>query len=278
MLDPLAHPLLSLSSDSVQWLVDQRVVTPGALGLFAGRVPSAKLPQSKAPAELERLGLRPALAADKNAAGWRTAVEVLASPQRRVSILTRELEEQSLSVFFVKDGQATLGVNVGENGSIALAPAFPVAMLCSALAQKLTCDHASTVALLPQVLGAFGRQFVAADRSLISRPEPELSAAFTSPVFTTFVTSGVLELSNGMVKPSAEYLGPLEAMWSGHSMIVEMRTGLTDEEHRILCFYGVAGRRLWSFDERLKSGQEVCVFKSLTGSEAAEVAGSIVGL
>lgn len=262
------HQPIRLSFASAQWLLDQRLVAPGALGLLAGKAAGAKQ-TGNAPDELKQLGLIAGDSTDE----LRRAVAIAVDPHRRVRVLQRVREQLDVVVFYVRGNLAVTGTS--DDTGLTITRPFPSATLSTALSKKLSGTGAPVVAIPGVALGVLNKLFMGVERKAIARKESEVRPAFPTAL-DVMINEQLIERSGDEVMLSSSVARALEAMWSGESLTVEV-DAVESPEPRCFTFFGPPQKRLWSFDKTVQ-GAEVTVFHSMPPPEAATFAGALAGL
>lgn len=281
IVDPLALPLIQISRESAQWLIDSQTVEPAPAGIFAGLVPGKLAP--KTPPELQRLGLvTPTTSTDtvdRAKIPYAQALSALASPNRRLSVALREGDESSTSTFFIKGRSVASGFVEGD--ARFLSASFSTALLSTGLSRQMTGPDEWHAAVLPKAASVLGRLFVR-DRMVVSRSAAELKRELEPGGFEAIQAAQVVVKEGDLFSPAPDYARVLEALWSGHVMVLDISVFDTPppDDRRSIVFVGAPGRRLWTYDEKLPGpgGQEVSVYRSLDSKTAAELAGAMVGI
>lgn len=277
IVDPLSLPLISISAESAQWLVDSKAVSPGTGGLFEDLKPGKAA--AKTPAELQKLGLiAPTTTTaniDRNHAAYADALGVLGSPGRRVNLAWREVDTGGEMPFFLKGGFAASGFIT--SGARHLSPAFSTQVLSSTLVRKITGPDTWEAGLLPKAFALLGKLFVR-DRKVTSRSEAELkgelNAADTS--FAALIAAKVMVKDGLQYTPAPDYARALTLTWSGHHLVIQTEFFDGSGAKESFVFVGPPGERVWAYDQHL-NGVEVSIFRSLDPATASQLTATVLG-
>ncbi len=277
IVDPLSLPLISISAESAQWLVDSKAVAPAAGGLFYDLKPGKAAP--KTPTELQRLGLVAPTTTTANIerthAPYADALAVLGAPGRRVNLSWREVDTGGEMPFFLKGRFAASGfVTKGERH---LSPAFSTQVLSSTLVRKITGPDTWEAALVPKAFALLGKLFVR-DRKVTSRTEAELKAELNDAdaSFAALVSAKVMIKDGARYTPAPDYARALALTWSGHHLVIQTEPFDESGAKESFAFVGPPGERVWAYDQDV-NGVEVSIFRSLDPAAAAELTATVLG-
>lgn len=279
IVDPLSLPLVHITPESSQWLIDSKTVDPSPAGIFAGLVPGKVA--AKTPVDLQKLGLiKPTTSTDtidRSKIPYAEALKAVADPNRRLGVAWRDGETNSTATYFIKGRTVASGFVVDQTRS--LSPAFSTALLSSALSRKMTGPDDWSVALPPRAIVLI-RQLFTEKSQVLARTVGQLNKALAPGGLAALLESEMVVQEGDTVSLAPDALRIAQALASGQVLVVDVTVfdSPPPDAHRNVVFVGAPGHRLWTYDQPLPKGGESSIFRSLDPKTAADLAGALVGL